>query len=813
MSLKPSLPFLAGNSAMARLMREHDWSGCPLGPPDQWPQELCSVVGLMLGSALPMYLGYGPELTFLYNDSHSALLGAKHPAALGAPLLDIFPEIRDAVLPLVQRALDGEAFLVENLPLRMRWRGVEEDAWFTFSYSPLRDRAGAIAGLFCACTETTRTVLVAQTQEAQQQRLQALFDQAPGFAAVLRGPGHVFEMVNQAYLQLTGDRDIIGKPVAQALPEMLEQGFVTLLDQVRASGKPFVGRSTRVVLHRERDAPLSEAYVDFVLQPVTDKSGQVESIFVQGHEVTEWHLAQQALLAFANSIPAIAWVTGPDGGLQRFNSQWCSYTGQSEDESLGYRWTAALHPDDMEATWQAWKAARAGNAAWQAEYRLRRHDGSYRWFHSRAVPQLDAAGRALHWFGTTTDIDDAKKSAQALRDADRQKDEFLATLAHELRNPLAPIRTAVHLLAAAESTEAARLRATDTIGRQIVHMSRLLDDLMDVARITQRRLVLKPEAVSVESVLQAVTEAARPLADAKQQELTVTLTDPGIRVTADPVRLAQILSNLLNNASKYTDRGGRIALDAWMEGTWLSFTVTDNGIGLSEGAVQNVFAMFAQEQSALERSEGGLGIGLALAKGLVELHGGTVSAHSEGAGRGSRFVVRLPCSAAMTASAPGPQDAAPAVQPVRATTVLVADDNRDAADMLAELLRLGGHAVHTAYDGLQAVEQALQLEPDVLVLDIGMPGLNGYEVARQVRGQPWGALPLLIAATGWGNDEDRNKAMAAGFDVHLTKPLDPQQLMALIAARAASNRAEQHQNTQSALEFADFPAIRQVVNL
>jgi len=780
----PSLAFLAGNTATARLMREHNWADSALGSPEKWPQSLRSVVSLMLGSAFPMFVTWGPRLSLLYNDAYAEILGSKHPAAVAQDFYTVWSDIRADIEPWVQRALSGDSFFIENLPLRMLRKGYEEDTWFTFSYSPVRDEAGGIAGFYCACAETTALALAERHQRAEQERLQTLFSQAPGFVAVMRGPNHVFEIANRAYLQLTGFRDVIGKPVAEALPEVVEQGFVALLDTVWSTGEPYVGRSVRIMLKRERDAPATEAYVDFVYQPVVGPAGQVERIFVQGYEVTDQQRSQQALLAFSNSIPAIAWVARADGALERFNSQWAAYTGQAEEQALGSGWVTALHPEDRGAPWQAWQAAVSGNTEWQVEYRLRRADGVYRWFLTRAVPQLDAEGNVLRWFGTTTDIEDARRTAQRLREADRQKDEFLATLAHELRNPLAPIRTAVHLLASPAAEEAARSRATQVIERQVGHMARLLDDLIDIARITQRRLMLKKEAVRVDAVVESAVEAARPRADAKRHVLSVNLPAPQTRVMADPVRLAQVLANLLNNAAKYTDAGGHIALDVSIEGDWLVFSVTDTGIGLSAQAIENVFVMFAQEQTALERSEGGLGIGLALAKGLVELHGGTVSAHSEGPGRGSRFVIRLPYQVDLQDAPTEELPSAPALSERRPMTVLLADDNSDAVDVLAELVRMEGHVVHIARNGIEAAGMALQLQPEVMVLDIGMPGLNGYEVARHVRAQTWGRRPLLIAATGWGQEDDRNKALAAGFDLHLTKPFDPLQLMTLLANHA-----------------------------
>lgn len=670
MNVKPELAFLGGHSAMARLMRDKPWAGSPLGLPESWPQSLRSVVNLMLGSAFPMFVGWGPELNTLYNDAYAEIMGAKHPEGLGKPFLTIWHEIRGDLQPLVRRAMGGDAFYMENLPLRLRRHGYEEDTWFTFSWSPVIDEGGHIAGMYCACTETTRMVLAERHLRAREEWLQTLFDQAPGFAAVVRGPDHVFEMANEAYRAVAGYRELVGKTVAQALPEVVKQGFADWLDSVYETGVPFVGRSFPLTLRQDPNGAASEAYVDFMYQPLRDATGRVQGIFIQGHDVTEQHRAQQAL-----------------------------------------------------------------------------------------------------------------------READQQKDEFLATLAHELRNPLAPLRNAAHLLAMPTLTEKLRRHTTEVIGRQVGHMTRLLDDLIDIARVTQRRLLLKKELVDVGSVVDACVEASRPLADAKHHTLEVRVQDRSAQLSVDPVRMTQVLSNLLNNACKYTDPGGRIELDVRSDADVLQFSVTDNGIGIKPSALQSLFVMFAQEKSALERSEGGLGIGLALVKGLVELHDGTVSASSEGAGRGSRFVVRIPSATSATAQPYAPGAAKPQATTTAQRMVLLADDNRDARDLLAELLRMCGHTVYTAHDGETAAELALEHRPDVLVLDIGMPGLNGYEVAQHVRAQPWGATPLIIAATGWGQQQDRQKATEAGFDLHLTKPFDPNVLTELIARLGESREA------------------------
>ena len=780
-ALQDSLAFLSGTGAVARAMREADWSASALGHPGQWPQSLRSVVNLLIGSAFPMFVCWGPQLATLYNDAYAEILGEKHPVALGKPLLETWSEISADIEPLVARALAGESTFLENLPLRMRRHGFDEDTWFTFSYSPVLGEDGRTAGMYCACVETTRSVLAQQQLQARQEWLQSLFHQAPGFTAVLHGPGHRFDMVNQAYLDITGNRPLLGQTVAQALPEAFAQ-LGDLLNGVYATGEPFVGRAVPVTVNQGEGKAPYDAIVDFMCQPLLNAQGRVEGIFVQGHDVTEQHRAQQALLAFSDSIPAIAWVATPDGLLERFNGQWYDYTGTSHEQAVGQGWVKCVHPDDLPAARAAWEGARGGIEAWQVEYRLQRQDGVYRWFLARAVSQLDPSGAVARWFGTTTDIEDARQAAQSLRDADRQKDEFLATLAHELRNPLAPIRTAVHLLEAPKANDQIRSRAAEIIGRQVGQMSRLLDDLIDVARITQRKLVLKKEWVSVTSVVEAAMEAARPLAEAKRHHLVAVLDDPAALMMVDSVRLAQVLINLLNNAAKYTDAGGSIRLEVRSEDDELCLTVTDNGIGLTPLAMEHVFTMFSQEQSAIERSEGGLGIGLALAKGLVRLHGGSLSVHSDGEGQGSCFTVRLPIGAAVEATAPAASGHSFLPSPAR--KVLLADDNQDSADMLADFLRLSGHVVHIAHDGARAADLAVQLQPDVLILDIGMPGMTGYEVARHVRSQSWGSRPLLIAATGWGQDEDRQKALIAGFDLHLTKPFDPAELVALIAARA-----------------------------
>jgi PAS domain S-box-containing protein len=371
-----------------------------------------------------------------------------------------------------------------------------------------------------------------------------------------------------------------------------------------------------------------------------------------------------------------------------------------------------------------------------------------------------------------------ERAEAALREADRRKDEFLATLAHELRNPLAPIRQAALIAKASEATDAQKEWSHEVVSRQVHHMALLLDDLLDISRITRGSLELRLEMTELASVIGAAVETARPLIDAKRHTLSIDVPNEPVRFGADPLRLAQVLSNLLTNAAKYTDPDGHIMLRAERSADAIAITVRDTGIGIPTESLSQLFGMFSQVRASAERSEGGLGIGLALAKGLVELHGGTIEARSEGPERGSEFIVRLPLRAARQ---PRPPEAAASTLSARpGRRVLIADDNRDAAESLAMLLRMDGHDVTAVHDGRDALSAFDAVQPEIALLDIGMPGLNGYEVAREIRRDARGRAITLIAVTGWGQDKDKARALEAGFNHHFTKPIDPLRLNELL---------------------------------
>ena len=385
--------------------------------------------------------------------------------------------------------------------------------------------------------------------------------------------------------------------------------------------------------------------------------------------------------------------------------------------------------------------------------------------------------------------DDLRRLAGELAESDRRKTEFLATLAHELRNPLAPLSNGLQMMRLSVSDPVAIERTRSMMERQVNHMVHLVDDLLDIARISTGKVELKKERVDLQTVIASAVETSMPLIEAGRHELLVQVPDEELLLEVDLTRVAQVVSNLLNNAAKYTPARGRIGLTARRDGGFVAIAVTDTGIGIPPSSMPTVFEMFTQVGRNMERAQGGLGIGLSLVRRLVELHGGTVEATSEGVGRGSTFTVRLPlvvdnaiAAAAPTAPAAPPAAAAPATDEAPAgLRVLVVDDNIDAADTLGALLDMGGHATRVANDGYQAIAMAQDFQPQVVFLDIGLPGLNGYEVARKLRELPGMERAFLVALTGWGTREDRDRSSEAGFDHHLTKPADMNAVETLLA--------------------------------
>lgn len=391
---------------------------------------------------------------------------------------------------------------------------------------------------------------------------------------------------------------------------------------------------------------------------------------------------------------------------------------------------------------------------------------------AHANPIHDESGRMAGAVNMLLDISDQKRTERALREADRAKNEFLATLAHELRNPLAPIRNAAKILDLSGAASRDAQWAIDVIDRQLGHMSRLIDDLVDVARITNNRLELRRQPLQLGDAIQAAVEACMAQIESRGLELVIALAPASLVVNGDMTRLVQVFSNLLDNASRYTERGGRIWVEACREDGCAAIRIRDTGIGISSERLGAIFEIFAPGDGPPPHVPSGLGVGLTLARRLVELHGGSIRARSDGPGRGSEFVVRLPLvpgAATRAAAEPGPT-AQP--EPDGTHRILVVDDNQDSAISLAMLLRARGHFIRTAFDGVQALEAADEFRPDVALLDIGLPGMNGYDLARAIRGRDWGTAALLVAITGWGQEMDRLRSRDAGFDHHMVKPVE-----------------------------------------
>lgn len=443
-----------------------------------------------------------------------------------------------------------------------------------------------------------------------------------------------------------------------------------------------------------------------------------------------------------------------------------------------------VHPDDRELIWAALQAALRGEGLYDCEFRVITPDGNVRWLSGKGELLRDEVGNPVGMLGVNYDITERKNSEDALKEADHRKDKFLATLAHELRNPLAPIRNALQVMHLAGTDAAIVEQSRRMMERQVGQMVRLIDDLLDVSRISTGKLTLRKERIELVTVINNAVDTARPVIEAAGHQLSIDLPVHPVYLEADAMRLAQVFSNLLNNSAKYTNRGGHIWLSAVCRDDELIVTIKDNGIGIPPEALSSVFEMFTQLDPSRSQAQGGLGIGLMLVKQLLGMHGGSISAHSEGIGKGAEFTLRMPTMATTTTSQKENMEEDKLGVSTGGCRILIADDNADAADSMGMMLRIMGNDVRIVYNGLEAIEEAAKFHPDVALLDIGMPQLNGYETARRLREYPWSKNLILIALTGWGQEDDKRKAAEAGFHQHFTKPVNPTELIKLISGLA-----------------------------
>jgi PAS domain S-box-containing protein len=622
-------------------------------------------------------------------------------------------------------------------------------------------------------------------QMERQQHEQALAEENARFRALTEHSSDGVTLIGPdgtiLYNSPTSSRALGRSGFEIVYPDDPERGRNLLAQLVKQPGR------TVTVEERVRHKDGSWRWVECVGTNLLDEPA-VGAVVVNYRDITERRLATEALreseerfARFMQHLPGLAWVKDRQGRYvyvndaaeKAFRTPRPELCGRTDYEVFPPATAAQFREND--------KRALASATGVRVIETLANDQGGPRHciVSKFAIPGPE--GEAAMVGGIAIDITDRVEGEAALKEADRRKDEFLAMLAHELRNPLAPIRNAIQVMGLLAPNDANLRRARDMIERQVQHLTRLVDDLLDVSRITRGKITLHQEPVELALVIARAVETSRPLIEANRHTLTLSLPDESILVVADPTRLEQVFSNLLTNAAKYTERGGSIGLTVQRQAGEVVVRLRDTGFGIAADLLPHVFDLFTQADSTLARSQGGLGIGLTLVRSLVEMHCGRVTAHSEGVGKGSEFVVYLPVCKEM----PGREPAEDGVSRRPCSTasglhILVVDDNADAAESLAMLLRLWGHEVRTSHDGQSGLKAALSYRPEVVFLDIGLPGLDGYQVARRLRGE-FGQMMRLVAVTGYGQEEDRRRAEVAGFDAHLTKPAEPAALQRLLA--------------------------------
>ena len=802
---------------MAGRIRALDWSRTSLGPISGWSAALRNTVEILLASVSPKALRHGDALTLIYNDAFAALIGDHHPAALGQPSALAFPEVGDRFAGTYARALAGETVQLGEYAAQLRRGGAMVDAWFDAHVLPWRETDGRIAGCLTFAVEITTRVLAqrkadctANALREREERLQLALDgasmaiwhwqpqldlgQIDHRGRVLLGlsegdpPSLQTLLADQVH---PDDRESLAADFAACLDPAGDGRLQTEYRYRRPDGREI---SVRLTGHARFEGEGGERYAVLVVGTLQDVSRRRSTQLA----LRESELRFRVLFdAIDEGFCVIDMLYDADGRP-------CDYrfvlTNAAFERQTGFVDAVGRRMSELVPGHEGYWYERYGDIAADGQsQRFEMHAAAMgRWYDVNAFRIGDAADRRLGvLFNDITDrrnTDTALRASEAklsalvaqLAEADRHKDEFLATLAHELRNPLSPLTAAAYMLGLEDGDPDGSLRAM--IQRQVQHMVRLVDDLLDISRISRGQITLQVQPLDLVSVVSSAADAAMALVQSQGHQLDIRLPPAAVPVEGDETRLVQVVTNLLNNAAKYTPRGGRLALDLDVVDGQAVVAVTDSGIGLPPDALEAVFGMFAQLPGSQGRAQGGLGIGLALARRITQMHGGTLHAESEGPGRGSRFVLRLPVQQALSLprpEAPSMFFAGMASAPRR---VLVVDDNQDAADSLATVLRSWGHDVHVAYDGAAGLALAETVRPHLGLFDIGMPEMDGRALTRAIRSQTWGIAMRLVAVSGWNQPEDRAQSEAAGFDDHVAKPLDELQLQRLLNALSPRTR-------------------------
>ena len=808
-SRQADLSFLTGGGKMAALMMDHDWSTSPLGPPRSWSPALRATVGMILPAKAEIVLFWGPDFAALYNEAYAPTIGDKHPRALGRPARENWSELWDDLEPLLRGVFEtGETFSAKDRPFYIERHGVGETVYFDVSYSAVREAGGEIKGVLCIVSETTVRVHAQQQIASERERLAQLFQQAPSFMALLEGPNHVFGFVNPAYQQLIGHRDVVGHPLGDALPEVIDQGFLELLNRVYSTGEPYEGNAVPVMLQRVPNAEPESRILDFVYQPIKNAAGDITGIFVEGVDVTDAVRAEAELYAsevqfhsFAQAIPNHFWTSSPNGQLDWFNDQVYAYSGMQAGTLDGDGWMAMVHPEDLPQALRNWQQAFDSGKVYESELRLRRHDGTWRWHLARAVPIFGTEGRITRWVGTHTDIQEQKELSAALTDINAALESRVNERTRQLQDAEEKLRQAHKMEAVGQLTGGLAhdfnnllqgiSGALDRIQSRIAHgklddVDRFLKAATDAtnraAALTHRllafsrRQTLDPRPADVNQPVAGLEDLIR---QTMGPTIDVAVTcKSGLWLTKiDVPQLESALLNLCINARDAMPDGGKLTIETANRsldetaarehevaaGQYVSLSVTDAGTGMTPEVMERAFDPFFTTKPLGQ----GTGLGLSMIYGFVRQSGGQVRIYSELA-HGTTVRLYLPRYLGVIEAEPLASEG----QMARGVgeTVLVVDDDPTVRMLVAEMLTENSYNILQAADGPSAtrfIESDCRI--DLLITDVGLPGgMSGRQVAEVARTRRPGLKVLFI--TGYTeNTAIKNGHLEPGMAV-LAKP-------------------------------------------